>query len=138
MTERIYVARPVDDRETAAIYDIVLRAQRDFASPRFQIVDPMEIGPIESRRNNTYTHFLEDQLRLLRSCDMILVDMSLPNHTYIGCVAELVYARLAQLCSVVYVGNNRISHRPWLRYHADHIDTSWEGAVRWIHERPQS
>ncbi len=137
MTQRIYVARAVDDREAAAIYDIVLRAQRDFPSPRFEIVDPMAVGPIEYRGNRNYASFLDDQLNLLKSCDIILADMSIPNHPYIGCVAELVYAHLAQLCTVVYVGPNKISHRPWLRFHADHIDTNWEGAVKWIHARPQ-
>ena len=138
MTQRIYVARAIDDRDTSVIYDIVHRAQRDFSSPRFEVIDPMAISYIEHRENSNYAHVLETQLQLLRSCDVILVDMSLPNHTYIGCVAELVYAHVWQLCTVVYVGSNTIIHRPWLRFHADHIDTSWEGAVKWIHARPQS
>jgi hypothetical protein len=138
MTQRIYIARAVDDREPNAIQTVVLRARRDFPSPRFEVIDPMVVGDIEHRQNNTYLAVLETQLDLLKSCDVILVDMSLPNHTYIGCVAELVYAHVWQLCTVVYVGSNRIIHRPWLRFHADHIDTSWEGAVRWIHARLQS
>jgi hypothetical protein len=136
MTQRLYVSRPIDDRDAAEICDIVIRARKDFRSPRFEVIDPTSI-PDGGQREN-YKGLVDSQLNLMKTCDAILIDMSLPNHTYIGCIAELVYAHTYRLCTVVYVGSNRIGHRPWLRFHADHIDTTWEGAVRWIHTRLQS
>lgn len=135
MTERIYISRPIDDRDANAIYDVIHRARRDFIRPRFEVIDPTTI-PNGGEREN-YTRLVNSQLRLMKTCQILLVDMSIPNHTYIGCIAELVYARINNLCTVVYVGSNIIGHRPWLRFHADHIDPSWEGAVRWIHARLQ-
>jgi hypothetical protein len=135
MAHRIYVSRPIDGRDSSEIYDIITRAKKDFRSPKFEVIDPTAI-PHGGERQNHNT-MVPAQLNLMKDCDIILADMSLPNHTYIGCIAELVYARLYELCSVVFVGSNRISHRPWLRYHSDHIDTSWEGAVQWIHGRFQ-
>ena len=136
MVQRIYISRPIDDRDAGGIYDIILRAKRDFRRPRFEVIDPTTI-PDGGQREN-YTNLVTSQLNLMKTCDILLTDMSIPNHTYIGCIAELVYARTYDLCTVVYVGSNTIGHRPWLRFHADHIDASWEGAVRWIHARLQS
>lgn len=130
------MSRPIDDRDSSEIYDIISRAKLDFRNPRFEVIDPTSI-PYGAQRENP-ARLVDAQLKLLKTCDIILVDMSLPNHTYIGCIAELVYAHSYNLCSVVFVGSNRISHRPWLRYHSDHIDVSWEGAVQWIHGRFQS
>jgi hypothetical protein len=135
MPQRIYVARPVDDLDISGIQDFVERARRAFPGPRFEIIDPMIIGDIEHRGESSYAAVVDKQLQLLKTCDVILVDMSMSNHTYIGCVAELVYAHIWELSTVVYIGSNRIFHRPWLRFHADHIDSDWEGVVRWIHAR---
>jgi hypothetical protein len=135
MAVRIYVARPVDDLDRSGINGFVQRARRDFSSPRFEVIDPMLIGDIDQREDSSYAGVVDKQLQLLHSCDIILVDMSLPNHTYIGCIAEMVYAHIWQLSTVIYVGSNRMFHRPWLRFHADHIDSEWEGAVQWIHAR---
>jgi hypothetical protein len=135
MAVRIYVARPVDDLDRTEINGFVQHARRDFLKPRFEVIDPMIIGDIEQRDDSSYASVVDKQLQLLRSCDVILVDMSLPNHTYIGCIAEMVYAHIWELCTVVYVGSNKMFHRPWLRFHADHIDSDWEGVVQWIHAR---
>jgi hypothetical protein len=133
MTHRIYISRPIDDRDVSEIYDIVELARKEFRTPRFEVIDPTLIPNGEQRENPK--RLVDTQLRLMKTCDTILIDMSLPNHTYIGCIAELVYAHRYRLNTVVYVGSNRIGHRPWLRYHADHIDTTWEGAVQWIHAK---
>jgi hypothetical protein len=138
MPQRIYIARPIDDLDTSGVWNIVTRARQDFPNPRFEVIDPMTIGDINQREENSYERVVDKQLQLLKSCDVILIDMSLSDHTYIGCVAEMVYAHIWELCTVIYVGSNRIIHRPWLRFHADHIDTNWEGAVQWIHARLQS
>lgn len=133
MTHRIYISRPIDDRDVSEIYDIVERAREEFRTPRFEVIDPTLI-PNGAQRENPKS-LVDTQLKLMKTCDTILIDMSLPNHTYIGCIAELVYAHRYKLYTVVYVGSNRIGHRPWLRYHTDHIDTTWEGAVKWIHAK---
>ena len=133
MANRIYVSRPIDGRDSSEIYDIINRARNDFPSPSFEVIDPTSIPFGRARQN--HNQMVPAQLDLMRTCDVILADMSLPNHTYIGCVAELVYARSYSLYSVVFVGSNRIGHRPWLQHHADQIETSWEGVVQCIHGR---
>lgn len=48
----------------------------------------------------------------------MLVDMSIPNWTYVGCVCELVYATLWSIPSVVIVADVAMAQRVWLRHHA--------------------
>lgn len=134
MTARIYLARPIDGRSQTSIYEILDRAEREFQRPRFEIVDP--VAKYDLRDRNDHVYVVATELEILRSCNIILIDMSLANHTYIGCVAELIYAHLWNLITVVYVGSNSaLTQRPWLRFHADHIDTTWKGAVEWIHTK---
>ena len=101
MTHRIYISRPIDDRDVSEIYDIVERAREEFRTPRFEVIDPTLI-PNGAQRENPKS-LVDTQLKLMKTCDTILIDMSLPNHTYIGCIAELVYAHRYKLYTVVYV-----------------------------------
>lgn len=134
MTTRIYLARPIDGRNQTSIHEIVDRAKRDFPRPRFEIVDP--VAEYELKDRNDYPNVVTTELELLRSCNVILIDMSILNHTYIGCIGELIYAHLWNVTTVVYVGsNNALIQRPWLRFHADHIDITWKGAVEWIYAK---
>ena len=46
----------------------------------------------------------------------MVVDMSLQDWTYIGCVCEIVYAFLWRIPTVVIAGRTTLE-REWLRYH---------------------
>lgn len=134
MTTRIYLARPIDGRDENSIYEVVHRAKRDLHRPRFEIVDPITERKIEYRNN--HESVVAAELELLQSCDVILVDMSIINHVYIGCIGELIYAHLWNLSTVIYVGSNgTLIQRPWLRFHANHIDIAWKGAIEWIYAK---
>lgn len=137
MSTRIYLARAIDGRSTSSIYEPVHRAERDLRPPRFNVVDPVMEYRLQDRKGD-YADIVASELQLLQSCDIFLADMSIPNHTYIGCIAELVYAHLWNLAVVIYIGtNSALSCRPWLVFHSHHIDTTWEGAIEWIQIRQQ-
>jgi hypothetical protein len=131
MTSRIYLARPIDERIPASTNDVIARAKSNFRYPRFEVIDPTIARGAENPED--YMGLVQAELHVLESCDAILVDMSPTDHIYIGCIAELVYARLWNLSTVIYTGSNdKLDRRPWLRFHADHIDATWKGAVEWI------
>jgi hypothetical protein len=137
MSTRIYLARAIDGRSASSICEPVRRAERDLRPPRFDVVDPVTECELQDRQENT-TGIVASELQLLQSCDVILADMSIPNHAYIGCIAELVYAHLWNLTIVVYIGtNSALRGRPWLIFHSHHIDITWEGAIKWIKMRQQ-
>lgn len=128
---RIYLARAVDGRTQQSIDEVAQRVRQYLQPPRFEIVDPLDVYHPAER--DDYVRIVDTELALLSSCNLLLLDMSLPDHAYIGCVAELVYARLLHLRTCVYIGARpNLSDRPWLRYHADHIDSNWNGIIKWF------
>ena len=62
-----------------------------------------------------------DQIKLMREADLIIVDMSIENRNYIGCVIELVEAKKLCIPSYVYVDNTSNFERGSLRYLTNNI-----------------
>jgi hypothetical protein len=65
----------------------------------------------------------------MSECDVLLIDMTIPNRNYVGCVGELVYASLAGVPAVVVVGDTDYGDRLWLRAHSTLIVREWGEAV---------
>ena len=64
---------------------------------------------------------VEHDLHLLRRADLVLLDLSKPGHTYVGCICEMVYAHLMKIPIVAYVGDTDNGSRIWLVYHCKAI-----------------
>lgn len=60
---------------------------------------------------------VEADLDMLRRADLLLVDLSRENHTYVGCICEIVYAHLMRIPVIAFVGDKDWDARTWLRYH---------------------
>ena len=77
---------------------------------------------------------VNDDLKVLKECDILLVDYSIPNRNYVGATCEIVYAYLWEKPIIVYVGESDNDQRLWLRYHATHICNTLEQALRYLIE----
>ncbi len=63
---------------------------------------------------------VESQLANIRRCDILVADLSIPEHPYIGCIGEIIYAhQFGKKVYVIYGGCDRLKNRPWLSYHVD-------------------
>jgi hypothetical protein len=97
------------------------------------LVDPvaehlkMRSAP-EGDVKNKSRRLVDFDLNVLRACNGVLMDMSIPDRNYIGCSCELTYAYLWNIPVVVYVADSYLS-RPWLNYHAQRVCTSREDAI---------
>lgn len=118
--KRVYYARAVDDRNRTDVLAEGVRIQGELFKFEIELVDPIAIGGKWERPEDV----VQIDLSLLKSCDAVLMDMSLDGWTYVGCVAELVYAHIWNIPSVVWVANQSIAERKWLRYHATKITLS--------------
>lgn len=85
-----------------------------------RMTDPVDAWMRSDRLRSPDDHVLlvQSDLGLLRRCDGVLMDMSIPDRNYLGCTCELTYAYLWRIPSVVWVGDTGLERRPWLRYHA--------------------
>lgn len=121
---RIYFARAIDGEGYAARSELTSVVAAELASAGLSMVDPTaEDDPLEATgetnvdESGRYRTIVEHDLSVLRSCHAVLMDISTPGRSYIGCICEMTYAYLWKIPCVVYMGraDNR---RPWLQYHA--------------------
>ena len=75
---------------------------------------------------------VEDDLKALRECDLLLVDYSIPDRNYVGSTCEIVYAHLWGKPVVVYVEESNNDQRCWLRYHATYICKTLSQALKYM------
>jgi hypothetical protein len=128
----IYFARGVDDLDAAASDAVAAQVRAELAVHGLRMVDPVQRERLAGVRHGDYRAVVELDLSLLRRCDAVLMDMTIPQRNYIGCSAELVYSRLWRIPAVVYVGSTGYERRPWLQYHAAQIVRDRTEAVRWL------
>jgi nucleoside 2-deoxyribosyltransferase len=130
---RIYFARAIDGESKEKRTTLVSVVAAELAARNMQLVDPVATEPDVRDSQDTetiqkYRNIVDHDLSILRTCDAVLMDMSIPNRNYIGCVCELTYAYLWDIPCIVYIGQAN-SNRPWLHYHATAIFKSRETAI---------
>ena len=92
--------------------------------------DEMDKQTDESESKEKYAmRIVERDLQLLRRSDLLLVDLSVSGHTYVGCMCEIVYARIMKIPIVLFVGDTGNETRTWLIYHADALCSTMNATV---------
>lgn len=119
---RVYFARAIDGEDSVTRLALASDVASELAAAGLLMVDPTVDDPAgasaaEADAGKLYRAIVEHDLSVLRSCHAILMDMSVPGRSYIGCICEMTYAYLWRIPCVVYVGKTD-SRRPWLHYHA--------------------
>jgi hypothetical protein len=121
---RVYFARAIDGQDGATRLALAADVASDLAAAGLLMVDPTVDDPDEAstaRAADTqkfYQAIVEHDLSVLKSCQAILMDISVPGRSYIGCICEMTYAYFWRIPCVVYVGETD-SRRPWLHYAID-------------------
>jgi nucleoside 2-deoxyribosyltransferase len=139
---RVYFARAIDGENEETRMTLVSIVAAELAVRNLQLVDPVATEPNDRDIQDTetiqkYRNIVDHDLSILRTCDAVLMDMSIPNRNYIGCVCELTYAYLWSIPCIVYIGQGN-SNRPWLHYHATAIFKSRKAAVAHLADLLQS
>jgi hypothetical protein len=113
----VYFARAMDDQDPADIRSLARFVDSKLAERRMRLVDPYT----GHEACSAPVSIVEADLRLLKGCSAVLMDMTIANRNYVGCVGELIYAFIWNIPVVVYVGTSGNESRHWLRYHAASI-----------------
>jgi nucleoside 2-deoxyribosyltransferase len=138
---RIYFARAVEGIERSQIRQLAASARLDVNAVGLTLIDAhMEYLAWRdlygtASESDEYKQIVKFQLELLRSCDALLMDMTIPNRNYIGCCCELVYACQFNLPTAVYVGDTNYASRTWLRYHAQVVVRERREAIAHLSNR---
>jgi hypothetical protein len=126
---RVYWARAVDELPRPAVLARGHALAERLRAIGAELVDPVAAWDL-THDDSEHPDLVVSDLRTLRTCDAVLMDMTIPDRNYIGCVCELMYAHRWQIPSVVWVGNTGYDRRPWLRHHATAIVHDEQQAVQ--------
>ncbi len=119
----VYFARAVDGLDRGRVLSAGREVAVALAGLGVQMIDPVAAWDrrLEDGVRPDLTTMIRSDLALLRKADGLLVDMSIPDRNYVGCVCELTYAYQWRIPAVVWVGDTGFEERAWLRYHATAI-----------------
>lgn len=127
-SKRVYLALAMDAIPAEHIRHRERRFQRLLRSLPVKVLTTFNSdSPLtftEETMANRAKRIVEDDLSKLKVANLLLADLSLPDHVYIGCICEIVYAHQMKIPVVVYVGRTGLDERTWLVYHADSICTT--------------
>jgi hypothetical protein len=120
--KRIYFARAIDGQEAGVVSGLTLQVNEELAAAGMTLVDPTIGEPQPGPGTDWYDidHYralVDHDLTIMKTCDAVLMDMSIANRSYIGCVCEMTYAYLWNIPCAVYIGAQDAG-RPWLHYHS--------------------
>jgi hypothetical protein len=120
---RVYYSRAVDGLARAEVVSRGVRLAEMLRTMDIELVDPVAAFPLRPTSpvqpsGGEESDLVRSDLRLLRTSHAVLMEMTIPDRNYIGCVCELTYAHLWGIPTVVWVGDPGYELRPWLRYHA--------------------
>ncbi|SNT33192.1 hypothetical protein SAMN05421812_104544 [Asanoa hainanensis] len=125
----VYFARAVDGLPRDEVLRLGEEVADELGRHGLAMADPVAVWTDTSGPVTDYIALVESDLAVLRKCDGVLVDMTIPRRSYVGCVGELMYAHLWRKPAVVWVGDTGLEDRPWLRYHASAVVRTRDEAV---------
>jgi len=94
-----------------------------------EIINPY-IYP-DNRINNIsgVVQIVDNDIEVLKSSDVVVVDASIPDHSYVGAMMEIAYSYQLNKPVYVYVGESGNEKRIWLKYHANAITKSLDELI---------
>jgi nucleoside 2-deoxyribosyltransferase len=128
----VYFARAMEGLSDAQIRSQSDDVQEELRQAGMQMIDPYVYESAGSSGLSP-SEIVENDIALLVRADAMLMDMTVSNRNYVGCMCEIVYAHLAKVPTIVYVGNSGNGDRMWLRYHATSICTTRDEALLELH-----
>lgn len=82
----VYYARAVDSRDWDEVQSERSRVVQLFSEHGMEIINQFSDGYEDDKE------LVESQIANIRRCDILVADLSIPNHPYLGCIGEVIYA----------------------------------------------
>jgi hypothetical protein len=121
----VYYARAVDSCDWNEVQASRQRVVDCFAQRGMEVINDFSNG-FDSDKE-----LVESQIANIRRCDILVAQLTIPNHPYVGCIGEIIYAhQMGKRVYVVYGENAHIRERPWLSYHTDGFFRTFEELFR--------
>ena len=132
---RVFFSSAIDGIPMKQIVNRYQEVERELRAKGHFLVNPASFytqnhNEIKRGRGNDVLNAVIDyDLNAIRSADVLLADFSDPCRQYVGCICEIVYARLFKIPVIAYLGSNLISERPFFAYHCSVMTKKWDDAI---------
>ena len=125
----VYYARAMDGIEPHIIIEDERLVKTALSRRGLLITNPYSEQKVQIEQVD---HLVQNNIKLLKKSDILLVNLSIQNYTYIGAVFEIVQA--ANLCIpiVAYIGNSNFKNRYYLHFYCSFICKTIDEAVEYI------
>ncbi len=139
----VYLAHSIENRSVAEVHRSIDHVRRELARygchhplvSMFEVFEARLFGQGYFRHHNFEKMLVACETRYMAACDLVLADLSIPGHQYVGALMEIAYAHEMGLPVVAVVGDSRIGERLWLKAHCDLIVPTFADAVPFIQAR---
>jgi len=117
----VYYCRAIDGLDHENIrqeYDYI---QNKLAEQGRVLVNPYgddEHNQLEINRHNSKLIVSENLVNMSKA-DCVIVNLSIKDHMYVGCIAEMVYAKLKGCYVIVIYGDSLVEKHFYTLYHSD-------------------
>lgn len=119
----VYYCRAMDGLDTAEVEQEYSYVQRRLMEQGRILVNPFS----QSEHNNLKLNkinselIVAENLKGIAKADCVIINLSKKNHTYVGCIAEMVYAKEKGCYVIVITGDTGVENHFYTIYHADEI-----------------
>lgn len=119
----VYYCRAMDGLDTVAIEKEYNYVQQRLLEQGRVLVNPYVKSEHRRLKFNKINSELivTENLRGMSKADCVIVNLSMKGHTYVGCIAEMVYAKEKGCYVIVISGDTGVEKHFYTIYHADKI-----------------
>lgn len=125
----IYLAHSIEGRKPHEVERDILTVRRFISSLPYEVKLISMFELLEKRffekgyfREVDFNRMLvECEKRYMESCDLLLADLSIIGHQYVGALMEIAHAHNIGIPIIAFVGNSSIGSRLWLKAHCNYI-----------------
>jgi diadenosine tetraphosphate (Ap4A) HIT family hydrolase len=120
----VYYCCAMDGLETADIGDEYARIQNRLADQGRVLVNPFNDHMTLELTENNADMIVKENLTNISKADCVVVNLSIKYHTYVGCIAEMVYAKLKGCYVIAVCGDSGVDKHFYTLHLADRICSS--------------
>jgi len=127
---KVYYCSAMDGLRPSDISDEYKRVELILTAKKCTLINPYNdaMGGLAFTKENADL-IVNENLKILANADVVLINFSIKNHTYVGCIGEMIHAKINKLKVISFVGDNDIGNHFWTLYHSDHIVKTLDEAM---------
>jgi len=130
----VYFARAIDHENLAEIIGRSIYVESLLAQKGHRMIDPFdpeEDNPaVDNLSDEEAARIVDRDAQILRKVDFLLLDMTIPDRNYCGCMVEMVYAHQLAIPIYFVYGDTRNHERVWVRYFIHSAYKTIEEAIK--------